>query len=110
VFEAFYKKMLAKRLLLGKSASFDLERYISNCLYLQSRVTCNLHRSMISKLKTECGSNFTAKLEGMFKDIDLSRDLMAQVLEFQHMCDCVHVIFYSTPNISMTGLLRIQAL
>lgn len=33
VFEAFYKKDLAKRLLLGKSASFDLER------------------SMISKLK-----------------------------------------------------------
>ncbi len=26
VFESFYKKMLAKRLLLGKSASYDLER------------------------------------------------------------------------------------
>lgn len=26
--------------------------------------------------KTECGSAFTSKLEGMFKDIDLSRDLM----------------------------------
>ncbi|CAM9609123.1 unnamed protein product [Ectocarpus sp. 13 AM-2016] len=58
VFEAFYKKDLAKRLLLGKSSSFDLER------------------SIISKLKTECGSAFTSKLEGMFKDIDLSRDLM----------------------------------
>lgn len=33
VFEAFYKKDLAKRLLLGKSSSFDLEK------------------SMISKLK-----------------------------------------------------------
>ncbi|CAM9253342.1 unnamed protein product [Pylaiella littoralis] len=58
VFEAFYKRDLAKRLLLGKSSSFDLEK------------------SMISKLKTECGSAFTSKLEGMFKDIDLSRDLM----------------------------------
>ncbi|KAG4189447.1 hypothetical protein ERO13_A08G223416v2 [Gossypium hirsutum] len=38
VFEAFYKKDLAKRLLLGKSASIDAEK------------------SMISKLKTECGS------------------------------------------------------
>ncbi len=34
VFEAFYKKALAKRLLLGKSASFDSEK------------------SMISKLKS----------------------------------------------------------
>ncbi|CAM9628792.1 unnamed protein product [Chrysoparadoxa australica] len=60
VFEAFYKKALAKRLLLGKSASFDLEK------------------SMIAKFKCECGSNFTSKLEGMFKDTDLSRDLMGQ--------------------------------
>ncbi|KVH97357.1 hypothetical protein Ccrd_000517 [Cynara cardunculus var. scolymus] len=48
VFEAFYKKDLAKRLLLGKSASIDAEK------------------SMISKLKTECGSQFTNKLEGMY--------------------------------------------
>ncbi|RHY31676.1 hypothetical protein DYB32_003258 [Aphanomyces invadans] len=43
VYEAFYKKDLAKRLLLGRSASFDLEK------------------SMIAKLKTECGSSFTTK-------------------------------------------------
>mmetsp|Transcript_13842 Transcript_13842/g.25616 ORF Transcript_13842/g.25616 Transcript_13842/m.25616 type:complete len:744 (-) Transcript_13842:92-2323(-) len=59
VFEAFYKKDLAKRLLLGRSSSSDLER------------------SMIAKLKTECGSNFTNKLEGMFKDVELSKDLMS---------------------------------
>lgn len=29
------------------------------------------------RLQTECGSAFTSKLEGMFKDIDLSRDLMS---------------------------------
>ena len=58
VFEAFYKKDLALRLLLGKSASIDAER------------------SMIGKLKTECGANFTNKLEGMFKDIDLSKEAM----------------------------------
>lgn len=34
---------------------------------------------MIVKLKSECGSNFTGKLEGMLKDIDLSRDLKEQV-------------------------------
>jgi len=60
VFEAFYKKDLAKRLLLNKSASFDAEK------------------SMISKLKTECGSGFTSKLEGMFKDMDLSKDIMSE--------------------------------
>ncbi|KAK4488154.1 hypothetical protein RD792_003896 [Penstemon davidsonii] len=57
VFEAFYKKDLAKRLLLGKSASIDAEK------------------SMITKLKTECGSQFTSKLEGMFKDIELSKEI-----------------------------------
>lgn len=25
---------------------------------------------------TECGASFTSKLEGMFKDIDLSKDIM----------------------------------
>lgn len=58
VFEAFYKKDLAKRLLLGRSASEDAEK------------------RMIALLKEECGSQFTAKLEGMFKDIRLSRELM----------------------------------
>ncbi|XP_018014430.2 cullin-4A [Hyalella azteca] len=58
VFEAFYKKDLAKRLLLGKSASVDAEK------------------SMLSKLKAECGPNFTGKLEGMFKDMELSKDFM----------------------------------
>ncbi|KAJ8031251.1 Cullin-4B [Holothuria leucospilota] len=65
VFEAFYKKDLAKRLLVGKSASIDAEK------------------SMLSKLKQECGGAFTSKLEGMFKDMELSKDIM---LAFkQHM-------------------------
>lgn len=49
VFEAFYKKDLAKRLLLGRSASMDAEKL------------------MISKLKAGCGGNFTANIEGMFR-------------------------------------------
>ena len=78
VFEAFYKKViinnsleysleiltfffdpkdLAKRLLVGKSASVDAEK------------------SMLSKLKQECGGGFTSKLEGMFKDMELSKDI-----------------------------------
>ena len=66
MFEAFYKKDLSKRLLLGKSASIDAEK------------------SMICKLKAECGSAFTSKLEGMFKDVDLSRDVMASFRESSH--------------------------
>merc|ERR1712071_378701 len=65
VFEAFYKKDLAKRLLVGKSASVDSEK------------------SMLSKLKAECGAGFTSKLEGMFKDMELSRDV--NVAFKQHM-------------------------
>lgn len=50
VFEAFYKKDFAKRLLMDKSSSIDIEK------------------SMIAKLKAECGAQYTSKLEGMFKD------------------------------------------
>jgi cullin-4 len=60
VFEAFYKKDLAKRLLVNKSASVDAEK------------------SMLSRLKQECGAAFTSKLEGMFRDIETSRDMMTQ--------------------------------
>ncbi|XP_077094217.1 cullin-4A [Siphateles boraxobius] len=64
VFEAFYKKDLAKRLLVGKSASVDAEK------------------SMLSKLKHECGAAFTSKLEGMFKDMELSKDVMIQFKQY----------------------------
>lgn len=66
VFEAFYKKDLAKRLLVNKSASVDAEK------------------SMLSKLKQECGGAFTSKLEGMFRDIETSRDMMTQFKNYMH--------------------------
>ncbi|CAN8096719.1 unnamed protein product [Discula destructiva] len=59
VFEAFYKKDLARRLLMNRSASQDAER------------------NMLSKLKSECGSIFTHNLEQMFKDMELVKDEMA---------------------------------
>ncbi len=59
VFEAFYKQDLAKRLLSNKSASSDAEK------------------SFISRLKAECGSVYTSKMEGMFKDMDLSGEVMS---------------------------------
>ncbi|CAF1451196.1 unnamed protein product [Adineta steineri] len=66
VFEAFYKKDLAKRLLVGKSASVDAEK------------------SMLLKLKQECGNIFTSKLEGMFKDMELSKDIMTAFEQHMH--------------------------
>jgi len=58
VFEKYYKQHLAKRLLSGKTVSDDAER------------------SLIVKLKTECGYQFTSKLEGMFTDWKTSQDTM----------------------------------
>jgi cullin-4 len=58
VFEVFYKNLLSKRLLSRKSASMDLEKFF------------------ISSLKTECGSNFTAKLEGMLKDMEIGAEIV----------------------------------
>lgn len=59
VFEAFYKRDLAKRLLMGRSASADAEQ------------------NMLIRLRTECGAGFTHNLEQMFKDVDLSREEMS---------------------------------
>jgi len=50
--------MLAKRLIHGTSASEDLEG------------------TMIGKLKSTCGYEYTSKLQRMFTDMSLSRDLL----------------------------------
>jgi cullin 3 len=59
VFEKYFKVHLSKRLLGGRTVSDDAER------------------SFILKLKTECGYQFTSKIEGMFTDMRTSRDTMA---------------------------------
>ena len=56
MFERYYKKHLASRLLYGKSESADVEK------------------QMISRMKLEIGNAFTTKLEGMFKDMNMSED------------------------------------
>jgi len=58
VFQTFYSKQLAKRLIHGTSASEDLEG------------------TMIGKLKSTCGYEYTSKLQRMFTDMSLSRDLL----------------------------------
>jgi len=65
VFQKFYSKMLAKRLVVGTSASEDLEE------------------SMISKLKEICGSEYTLKLQKMFQDMNISKDLNERYSNFK---------------------------
>lgn len=85
VFEAFYKKDLAKRLLVGKSASVDAEK------------------SMLSKLKQECGGGFTSKLEGMFKDMELSKDINIAFRQHMGHLDKEYQIIDLTVNILTMG-------
>ncbi|KAK9090708.1 hypothetical protein Sjap_023885 [Stephania japonica] len=59
VFEKYYKQHLAKCLLSNTTVSDDAER------------------SLIVKLKTECGYQFTSKLEGMFTDMKTPQDTMS---------------------------------
>lgn len=57
VFQKFYAKMFAKRLIHQQSVSMDAEE------------------GMINKLKNACGYEFTSKFHRMFTDIKLSDDL-----------------------------------
>ena len=65
VFQKFYSKMLAKRLVHVSSVSDDGET------------------SMISKLKEACGFEYTNKLQRMFQDIQISKDLNASYKDYQ---------------------------
>uniref|UniRef100_A0A3P8VWD4 Cullin 2 n=1 Tax=Cynoglossus semilaevis TaxID=244447 RepID=A0A3P8VWD4_CYNSE len=57
IFQKFYARMLAKRLIQGLSLSMDSEE------------------AMINKLKQACGYEFTSKLHRMYTDMSVSADL-----------------------------------
>uniref|UniRef100_A0A4W6G9U8 Cullin 2 n=1 Tax=Lates calcarifer TaxID=8187 RepID=A0A4W6G9U8_LATCA len=57
IFQKFYARMLAKRLIHGLSLSMDSEE------------------AMINKLKQACGYEFTSKLHRMYTDMSVSADL-----------------------------------
>ncbi|KAK2630594.1 hypothetical protein QTJ16_001414 [Diplocarpon rosae] len=65
VFQKFYSRMLARRLVHTSSSSDDAET------------------SMISKLKEACGYEYTNKLQRMFQDIQISKDLNSGFKEFE---------------------------
>lgn len=59
LFQEFYRKQLSKRLLLTKTND-------------------EAERSLIARLKRRCGASFTARLEGMITDKNLSEDIQNQ--------------------------------
>lgn len=56
-FETYYQKHLGRRLLHQRSSDLEVET------------------EMISRMKRELGNSFTHKFEGMFRDINLSKDM-----------------------------------
>ncbi|XP_078444946.1 cullin-1 [Wolffia australiana] len=64
LFAEFYRKKLARRLLFDKSANDDHERCI------------------LTKLKQQCGGQFTSKMEGMVTDLTLARENQSQFEEY----------------------------
>ncbi|GAX74529.1 hypothetical protein CEUSTIGMA_g1978.t1 [Chlamydomonas eustigma] len=56
LFNEFYRKKLGRRLLFDKSSSDDHER------------------SILTRLKQQCGAQFTSKMEGMVTDLALARE------------------------------------
>jgi len=78
VFQTFYSKMLAKRLIHSTSASEYLEG------------------QMINKLKQNCGYEYTSKLARMFNDMTVSRDLLDKFK--------AHPIYKDSPGVDFSVL------
>eukprot|EP00271_Cylindrocystis_brebissonii_P012999 TRINITY_DN32537_c0_g1_i1.p1 TRINITY_DN32537_c0_g1~~TRINITY_DN32537_c0_g1_i1.p1 ORF type:complete len:749 (-),score=177.31 TRINITY_DN32537_c0_g1_i1:795-3041(-) len=66
LFAEFYRKKLARRLLFDKSANDDHER------------------SILTKLKQQCGGQFTSKMEGMVTDLTLAKEAQTAFDDFVH--------------------------
>lgn len=75
VFEKCYRQHLAKRILQPKNLSDDAYKAIEDC-----------DKYVISKLKAECGCQFTSKLEGMIRDTEIYRTLMDEYREREAVC------------------------
>ncbi|RZB48980.1 Cullin-1 isoform D [Glycine soja] len=78
LFAEFYRKKLARRLLFDRSANDDHEKCI------------------LTKLKQQCGGQFTSKMEGMVVDLTLARDNQLKFEEY--LRDNSHV----NPGIDLT--------
>ncbi|XP_003366302.1 cullin-4B [Trichinella spiralis] len=85
LFEMFYQKFLAKRLLFGKSASFDAEK------------------AVLSELKRECGSDFTSKLEVMFRDFETSKEFASGFKNYLIASNCLNSVVEMNVSVLTIG-------
>lgn len=96
VFQKYYSKMLARRLVMHLSASDDAEA------------------SMISKLKQACGYEYTSKLQRMFQDIGVSKDLNDQFKKRlvhsneQMNCKCTSILIGCLMLINLIFISRLH--
>ncbi|KAG4186947.1 hypothetical protein ERO13_A08G074300v2 [Gossypium hirsutum] len=85
LFAEFYKKKLAWRLLFDRSANDDHER------------------SILTKLKQQCGGQFTSKMEGMVADLTLARENQANFEDYLRSNSAAHPGIDLTVTVLTTG-------
>ncbi|KAI3917635.1 hypothetical protein MKW98_021397 [Papaver atlanticum] len=73
LFAEFCKKKLARRLLFDKNSADD-----------------DHERSFLSKLKQQCGAQFTSKMEGMVNDLEIARETQTNYEEYTNNNDYAH--------------------
>lgn len=108
VFQKFYAKMLAKRLVHQNSASDDAEASMISKLKVghgtrQRAMLIVMWQSFYSALsflfvaQQACGFEYTSKLQRMFQDIGVSKDLNEQFkkhLTNSEPLDCMHTCLH----------------
>lgn len=85
LFAEFYRKKLARRLLFDRSANDEHEKCI------------------LTKLKQQCGGQFTSKMEGMVVDLTLARDNQLKFQEYLNENSDVHPGIDLTVTVLTTG-------
>nr|ACS69068.1 CULLIN1-like protein 1 [Lilium longiflorum] len=85
LFAEFYRKKLARRLLFDKSSNDEHER------------------SILTKLKQQCGGQFTSKMEGMVTDLTLAREHQTSFEEYLNMNPHAHPGIDLTVTVLTTG-------
>ena len=92
VFERFYKHHLARRLLASRAGPFD-----------------DAEKSMLSKLRHECGYSYTSKLEGMYRDILVSATFNEKFKDYCFQADVREVFFVLFDNFSFFPSISINS-
>lgn len=74
IFEAFYNKRLARRLLMNLSYSYELERHVLDRLR-KGKIDELVKYLFMNYLWIECGEQYTSKADEILKDVNDSKQL-----------------------------------